>query len=219
MSLRKSKGNMYRFVSHTWNPIKGKCCHDCSYCYMRGFNLPAIRLDEKELRTNLGRDNFIFVGSGTDMFADDVPIDWIKKVMNRCLAYDNKYLFQSKNPIAFKGLEGVFDRDRAWWCTTIETNRDYRNIMREAPSVRDRVHYMSKIGGRKIVTVEPILDFDVDELADMILKINPKWINIGADSKGNNLPEPPAWKIFALIKKLSEQCEIKKKPNLERLLV
>src|SRR3990167_1900105 len=30
--LNKQKGNMYGFVTHTWNPIKGKCSHNCSYC-------------------------------------------------------------------------------------------------------------------------------------------------------------------------------------------
>ena len=23
--IKESKGNMYEFVTHTWNPIKGKC--------------------------------------------------------------------------------------------------------------------------------------------------------------------------------------------------
>ena len=25
--IKESKGNMYEFVTHTWNPIKGKCLH------------------------------------------------------------------------------------------------------------------------------------------------------------------------------------------------
>lgn len=28
MGLNISKGNMYEFVTHTWNIIKGKCYHD-----------------------------------------------------------------------------------------------------------------------------------------------------------------------------------------------
>jgi len=27
MTLNKQKGNMYGFVTHTWNVIKGKCPH------------------------------------------------------------------------------------------------------------------------------------------------------------------------------------------------
>ena len=38
MGLNLSKGDMYKFVNYTWNPIKGKCLHDCSYCYMKQIN-------------------------------------------------------------------------------------------------------------------------------------------------------------------------------------
>ncbi len=68
----KNKGNMYDFVTHRWNPIKGKCPHECAYCYMKRFPLGPLHLDEKELRTDLGSGNFIFVGSGTDMWAEEV---------------------------------------------------------------------------------------------------------------------------------------------------
>jgi len=47
----KSKGNMYDWVDYTWNPIKGKCEHDCSYCYMKKFGKQnPIHLDKKELK-------------------------------------------------------------------------------------------------------------------------------------------------------------------------
>ncbi len=72
MSLRKQTGNMYSFVTHTWNPIKGRCPHECEYCYMRRFPQGPLHLDEKELWTDLGSGNFIFVGSGTDMWAEEV---------------------------------------------------------------------------------------------------------------------------------------------------
>ena len=40
---------MYPWVTHTWNVIKGKCPHDCSYCYMKRFPQGELRFDEKEL--------------------------------------------------------------------------------------------------------------------------------------------------------------------------
>lgn len=74
MALTKSRGNMYPFVTHTWNAIKRICFHDCPYCYMKKFDgLLPIRFDPKELEVNLGNGNFIFVGSGTDAWAFDVP--------------------------------------------------------------------------------------------------------------------------------------------------
>lgn len=36
MGLNVSKGNMYEFITHTFNTIKGKCYHDCSYCHPEG---------------------------------------------------------------------------------------------------------------------------------------------------------------------------------------
>ena len=45
--LNKQKGNMYGFVTHTWNVIKGKCPHDCEYCYMKIFPLGELHFDEK----------------------------------------------------------------------------------------------------------------------------------------------------------------------------
>lgn len=69
---------MYPFVTHTWNAIKGICFHDCPYCYMKKFDgLLPVRIDPKELKVNLGNGNFIFVGSGTDAWAFDIPSDWI----------------------------------------------------------------------------------------------------------------------------------------------
>ena len=35
--LNKQKGNMYGFVTHTWNTVKGRCKYDCRYCYMKRF--------------------------------------------------------------------------------------------------------------------------------------------------------------------------------------
>ena len=52
---------MYEWVTHTWNAIKGICPHDCAYCYMKRFPLKEPRLDEKEMLTDLGHDNFIFI--------------------------------------------------------------------------------------------------------------------------------------------------------------
>ena len=31
--LKKTNGNMYEFITHTWNTVAGKCPHDCKYCY------------------------------------------------------------------------------------------------------------------------------------------------------------------------------------------
>ena len=96
MGLNKSKGNMYPWVTHTWNVIKGKCPHDCSYCYMKRYPQPKLHFDEKELKTDLGSGNFIFVGSSCDMWADEIIEEWIELVLEHCrLSPQNIYLLQT----------------------------------------------------------------------------------------------------------------------------
>ena len=100
MPLNKSTGNMYDFITHTWNTIKGECPHGCSYCYMKRWGKqPPLHFDEKELKTDLGKNNFIFVGSSCDMFADGVDYFWKEQTLDHCLKYtENKYLLQTKSP-------------------------------------------------------------------------------------------------------------------------
>ena len=90
---------------------------------MKVWKQKPLHLVEKELKDNLGEGNFIFVGSSTDMFADDVPDVWIKAVLNHCDHYIlNKYLFQTKNP---EKMNKFLLPDNSFVGTTIETNRDY----------------------------------------------------------------------------------------------
>ncbi len=209
---------MYGFVTHTWNPIKGKCSHDCKYCYMKVWKQKPLHFVEKELKDNLGQDNFIFVGSSTDMFADDVPKEWIEKVLTQCRNYEgNTYLFQSKNPSGFWMFEGEYPKNTIFG-TTLETNRDMRTISK-AQSTKARISNMQdRYMKRTMITIEPIMDFDLDEFVEMIKEINPEWVNIGADSKNHNLPEPSSEKVEALIKELKKFTKVKIKDNLKRLM-
>jgi len=218
MAMQKSKGNMYKFVSHTWNCIKGKCPHDCKYCYMKVYPQGALHFAESELRTNLGKDNFIFVGSSCDMFANIIPKEWIIKTLEHCNRFDNKYLFQSKNPIRILDMMKYLPK-KCVIGTTIESNRHYKE-MGDTPSPKSRalVMFTLKQYYETMITIEPIMDFDVVELVNLIKIAKPTWVNIGADSKNNSLPEPEKEKLLELIEGVSKVTEIKKKTNLERLL-
>ena len=219
MGLNLSKGNMYEFVTHTWNPIKGRCPFDCSYCYMKrwGQQKPP-RLDTKDLHTDLGSGNFIFVGSSIVMFSPDFPYDWLMRVIGKCYHYDNKYLFQSKNPSYFDIIP-ILDIQEYFLCITLETNRFYPAIMNHAPEPVVRALDFRNIPiENKLITVEPIMDFDEDSMYRLILDNRPLQVNIGADSGNHNLPEPSFTKIEYLIKKLEDHgiiVHIKK--NLKRL--
>ena len=223
MSLNKSKGNMYEFVTHTWNTVKGECPHNCGYCYMKGiakrFNKPQcpVHFDEKELKTNLGEGNFIFVGSGNDLFAKDIPEEWIQKTLDHCSKFDNKYLFQTKNPHRFAEFlqHSVFKKSVI--CTTIES--DYYHVeMCNAPVPLARINAMRDIDNiDKYITIEPIMEF-TSLFVDLIRNCNPKQVNIGADSGHNHLPEPRKENVLELIAALEKFTTVKQKSNLSRIL-
>jgi DNA repair photolyase len=218
MGLNKSTGNMYEFVTHTFNTIKGECFHDCSYCYMKRWGkLKPIHFDQKEMKTDLGNGNFIFVGSSCDMFADNVQDDWIAATLNYCNKFDNKYLFQTKNPkriLDFRLPKSVI-------CTTIESDIFYPEIMNNSPKPYERAKYMkmlSDCGFETYVTIEPIIDFNVEEMIELISRFSPEQVNIGADSGRNGLPEPSKEKVLQLISELEKFTVIHNKSNLKRLL-
>lgn len=233
--LNKSKGNMYPWVTHTWNPIKGRCPHQCRYCYMKKFwhKMKEPYFDEKCLKDNLGSGNIIFVGSSIDMWAKKIPLPWICNVIEYCSKFsDNTYLFQSKNPRRFINVLKLAEwrelslPTKILFGTTIETNRFYYGLS-DAPKPYDRYIAMSRIvlsdwkdqfNFDIMISIEPIINFDLEELVEWIRILQPKFVSIGADSKGNNLPEPPAWKVKELIEKLEEFTEVKIKKNLNRIL-
>lgn len=219
MPLNVSKGNMYPFITHTWNTVKGQCPdHQCLYCYMRifKFKLNKRRFDEEELKIDLGEGNFVFVGSSNDMFSETVPKEWIQRTLWHCQNYSgNRYLFQSKNPQRFR--EFMIFPANSVLATTIESNRTYDKIS-NAPTTLERKLAIEKITLPTVVTMEPVLDFDLDILVRWMSDIKPAWINIGADSKGHNLPEPLQEKLSELIEILGKSHTVKLKPNLRRLM-
>ena len=85
---------MYSWVTHTWNPVKGRCFHGCSYCFMtkwKNSHQKDIHIDDAEFMTDLGAGNFIFVGSSVDLWAMDVPNEWILRTLDYCDRFDSRY--------------------------------------------------------------------------------------------------------------------------------
>ncbi|MEN6533337.1 MAG: DUF5131 family protein [Bryobacteraceae bacterium] len=232
--LKKSAGNMYPWVTHTKSYLRGKCPHECSYCYVQAMakrfpNMRAryggqIALDGPELSESLGDGRTIFVEHLSDLFAEAVTSETIHTVLNHCrMFWRNTFVFQSKNPVRYFEFLGFFPMT-AIWGTTIETNRHYPEIMRQAPPTAARAVAMECL--RRVlperemfITIEPILDFDLAELVAWLTKIRPTFVNIGADSKGHGLKEPAAEKVRDLIAAVTAAgIEIRQKTNLARLL-
>ena len=219
--LNKSKGNMYPWVTDTWNPIKGVCSHGCSYCFMRKWgNLKSIRLETSEFKTDLGKGNFIFVGSSTDDWAAAIPDDWILKTLDYCNKFENRYLFQSKNPSRILEFSDHPVFRRSVVCTTIESNRFYPDVMNNSPKIEERVKAMAEIATKGIpvyVTCEPLMQFDLSDLVGMLKECKPKQVNIGRNSRRDvPIPEPTADEVKALKAEIElfTKVEVKKNANI-----
>ena len=228
MPMRVAKGEMYPWVSHLKNYLGGACLHHCNYCYVSkmGAKFPNVRkkysgkprLHKNELTEKMEWGKSIFVQNNGDLFAKSIPSEWIIKVLSHCNKYPhNIYLFQTKNPARFHEFIGLFPKNVILG-TTIETNRDYP--VSKAPKPSERVKAMIKLTNRvaKMVSIEPIMDFDDNVMVRYIKLIQPKFVSIGADSRKCGLKEPPKNKIEELIEQIKPITEVRLKPNLERLL-
>lgn len=225
MPLNPVKGNMYGFVTHTWNTVKGDCPHNCTYCYMGRFkNLKPRRFDSSEMKTFMEAGNTIFVGSSNDLFASLTPSQWIVDTLAKTRNSPTcKYFFQSKNP---KGMLNYVDHFPTFTtlCTTLESNRNYPSIMRNSPAIESRAENIALLGQMHPthVTIEPVMDFDMQPFVNLIRMCSPKQVNIGANtsySKKYILPEPKPEKLIEFIARLKEYVPtVHLKPNLKRLL-
>jgi len=224
MRLKESKGNMYPWVTHTHAALGGECPHKCVYCYVdnpRWGRAPKyqgpLRLIETEMKVDFGSGKTIFIENCNDLFAKEVPQNFINRVIHHCLLWpNNTYVFQTKNPARYLTMDSLFPDGSILGCT-IETNRNTEAIS-AAPSPKDRAEAMARLKGRKFITIEPVLDFDVQILAAWIARIEPEFLNLGADSKDHNLPEPTVQKIHELVAALGQYgIELREKHNLRRL--
>lgn len=224
---------MYEFCDVTWNPIKGECIHDCSYCFMKGirhrFKQDAtLRLDAKYINQSLGSGKYVFVGSSTDMFASDVRDAWITVILDHLANYpDNIYHLQSKNPARFLGFTDhplfADHNENLILATTVESDINYSDVS-SAPAMADRVAAMKKLsdmGFKVAITIEPIMKFsDAATFTEMLASVVPVQVNIGANSsRSDKLSEPSKSEVLALINELeSLGIKVHRKSNLDRLL-
>jgi DNA repair photolyase len=226
MPLIKSKGNMYDWVTHMHTHLRGECPHHCKYCYVQTNPYGVSpkykgepRLLEEELKVSYGSNKIIFIEHMNDMFADGILPNWIDEIIEHCKRYPlNQYVFQTKNPLRASVYTTRFPKNSLIG-TTIETNRTI--FISKAPEPINRYLGMRDFTKRSFnifVTIEPIMDFDVDILSEWMIDLKPSFVNIGADSKHCGLPEPSPEKIRALITALQKaKVPIKKKINLKRL--
>ena len=168
----------------------------------------------------------IFVCDTTDLVANNISDTWVENIIEHCLYYadTSSFVFQTKNPqrlYMFDYLFKQFPNDSLTFGITLETNRDTSQIS-QAPSPYDRMiafrDFIAKTQYESFVTIEPIMEFDLDEFAGWFQQFTPDLVWIGADSKKCNLPEPTAKEVKWLIRELKNITVVRIKNNLDRLL-
>jgi DNA repair photolyase len=216
--------NMYRQSVGSWNPFVG-CKFDCEYC-KSSYKRQAKRRKRQclkcydfrphfhveRLKRPLPRtrdDSFIFCCDFADL-AFCKP-EWLQQILERIKELpDRTFLLQSKNPSVFMNYSFP---SNVLLGTTIETNRDtfYKGISR-APLPSQRYEAMLKLRHlQKIVTIEPIIDFDIEILVNWICTLEPEACYVGYDSKSNYLPEPELKKVKVLITKIKSTTIVRPK--------
>ena len=216
------------------------CSHFCSYCAFRTSlrRSSCVKCRSFEIHTHVEvlkrnpprtKDNeFLTVGlTGDISFASD---EVIRLIIAYCAQWsDRTFLLQSKNPARFIETDGTgtqkfyFPSNVILGCT-LETNYSLipsasaegeyvlYNTISKAPDPVLRVEAMEKIrDNRKIVTIEPVLNFDPETLKYMIEAINPMAVYIGYDSGGHKLPESPLQKTLDFIESIKATTQVRQK--------
>jgi len=153
-------------------------------------------------------DEFLTIGlTGDISFASDTTM---QAIIHYCWLWaKHTFLIQSKDPAFFhqyKFPENVI------LGTTIETNCNQIGISK-APSTHNRADAMIRLNNcKKMITIEPIMQFDMNTLPLWMRSISPEFIYVGYNSKDDiKLSEPSLEKTQLFIEKLSEFTEVRTK--------
>lgn len=100
--------------------------------------------------------------------------------------------------------------------TTLETNRDtgYGDIAKAPTPTKRHQDFLNLGYPRKVLTLEPLVDFDTKRFAEMILAVQPEYVWMGYNSqpKSCTFPEPPLSKVRDLQRMLKRAgVEIREK--------
>jgi DNA repair photolyase len=222
----KHHGKMFNIVTATWNPISG-CLYNCNYCWAKNLALTKLKtskrysngfkpsLNDSEFKVKFGKGDLIFVADMGDMFADFTPEKWIKQVLDHIRQFpEADFLFMTKNPKRYLELL-PFVPDNAILGATIETNIDSiisQDKVSNAPLPSERVKAMKALDWkRKIVSVEPILQFDLEIFSKWIEDIDPFIVYVGYDNYSHRLREPTLKQTSDLLNKLSDNSLVIRK--------
>lgn len=207
-----SEVSKIEWTDATWNPVRGctKISPGCKHCYAetfaerwrgikghpyeQGFDLKLIpeKLTEP---FKWAKSKMVFVNSMSDLFHDDVPDEYIEKVV-QIMTTANWHTYQvlTKRPQRMKKLfsskrfQHLAYQQHIWWGVSVD-DRDYGipriELLRETPV---QVRFLS---------VEPLLE----DLGSISLT-NIDWVIVGGESGPGARIMKKSW-----VNSIRKQCE------------
>jgi len=161
----------------------------------------------KQSLPNTKGDEFIWACSSGDISFGKK--EWIDKILNRMRELPHKTFFiQTKDPNFFFKYD--FPNNLILGIT-LETNRWTKDISKAPTPLAREMNFTRLKHSRKRVTIEPIMDFDLEVFVNMISLILPETVYIGYDTKKTKLPEPALEKTLELIERLRKFTIVKPK--------
>lgn len=134
------------------------------------------------------------------------PPDFTRRIIERIRRHNERsrpktFYLQSKRPVYFKRFLADLPAN-VIFLTTLETNRDegYGKVSKAPPPSVRYEQFKSLDYPRKVVTIEPVLDFDLETFAAWIRSIQPEYVWLGFNSrpKSVKLTEPAEEKVQKL---------------------
>lgn len=207
-------------TAKTWSPFKG-CEFDCSYC-RPSFQLQAKRQmhncsacynyaphTHPERLSRIPAADIVFVCGNADIsFCDPAFTRQIIAAIKQHNARkpDKTYYFQSKRPEYLAQFVAELPRN-AIIVTTLETNRDedYASISKAPPPSLRYQQFQALAYPRKVVTIEPVMAFDVDTFSRWIIDLRPEYVWLGFNSREAQvrLPEPTEADVQAFVNRVT----------------
>ena len=206
-----AQGSAIEWTQSTWNPVTGctKVSPGCKHCYAErmaerlqamgqqnyrnGFRL-TLQPHMLELPLRWGRPQTIFVNSMSDLFHDDVPVEYIQRVfdvMRR--AFWHRFQVLTKRPERLVALEPRLEwAPNIWMGVSVESDK-YRSRIDHLRATRASVRFLSLEP-----LIGPLHGLDLDGI---------HWVILGGESGPHARPMDPTWAID-----VRDQCHEAKVP-------
>lgn len=192
-----SDGSAIEWTDATWNPVRGcsKVSPGCKHCYAetfaerfrgvpnhpfeQGFDLRLIP-EALELPLRWRTTRRIFVNSMSDLFHEDVPDDFIKRVFEvMCQASRHSFQVLTKRASRMAQLTSAMKIPENVWMGVSVENAEYTTRIDDLRNVRARVRFLS---------IEPLLG----PIETLNLR-GIHWVIVGGESGPRARPMNAAW--------------------------